>query len=455
MKEIHEIIEEVSPYHKKKGGPEATHKLIYDSSAETLEPIYFFIIDLMNDMGLTPEKLVDNFSSTPGGAHFSETGIKAGRIQDEAMKIMGAVNTVLRSVLNLTYDLKDFKLRLAHYDGLKSQKPEEKNASILSLKQIWMDKVDIAKGNSSIKAMALGQAGFQTLIDAFLIAKDAKDVDKLDLNDRVKRILTPRVKEFNHWVVQSEKELLRRYEIQRNYLKSQVASLKLYSRWVKPYLKAAQQLQMKDPGREPDLVNMFNTIRMELTLLGKSKLNIEKSAASGDIPLNFKKMKPKRDYHSCILVDFNFRAIPRQGVFVGKSQITFRAYSLNDDELKKFEQELEKSDINDVFALIQGATDESLDQLKEDINNFLEEPEKEKQKPKDESNPFKALIGGYNKKEKKQNTVDKKEKIIDKVRPDDWKEKTHLRKISAETAQDICFKLFNLYKKAHGMPSYI
>ena len=41
-----------------------------------------------------------------------------------------------------------------------------------------MDKVDIAKGNSSIKAMALGQAGFQTLMDAFLFVKDEKDVDK-------------------------------------------------------------------------------------------------------------------------------------------------------------------------------------------------------------------------------------------------------------------------------------
>ena len=39
--------------------------------------------------------------------------------------------------------------------------------------------VDINKGNSSIKAMALGQAGFQTLIDAFLASKDEKDVNKL------------------------------------------------------------------------------------------------------------------------------------------------------------------------------------------------------------------------------------------------------------------------------------
>src|SRR3989344_9520501 len=109
-----------------------------------------------------------------------------------------------------------------------------------------MDKVDMARGNSSIKAMALGQAGFQTLINAFLMVSSPKDVDSLDLNDMVKRILKPRIQEFNIWVDQSEKELRKRYEIEKTYLRSQVSSLKLYSRWVKPYLRAAEQLKMED-----------------------------------------------------------------------------------------------------------------------------------------------------------------------------------------------------------------
>ena len=45
------------------------HTLVYDSSSETLEPVYFFILDLMNDMGLLPEKIVDNFTSSPGSGH--------------------------------------------------------------------------------------------------------------------------------------------------------------------------------------------------------------------------------------------------------------------------------------------------------------------------------------------------------------------------------------------------
>jgi len=46
VKTISEIIEEVIG--KK---PKMEHKLVYDSPTETLEPLYFFILDLMNDMG--------------------------------------------------------------------------------------------------------------------------------------------------------------------------------------------------------------------------------------------------------------------------------------------------------------------------------------------------------------------------------------------------------------------
>lgn len=459
---ISKLIEKISPYYssrakKKEAGlidsvPEAEHTLVYDSSSETLEPIYFFITDTMVNFGLNPEKLIDSFSSTTGSPIFSETGIKASRIQDEAMKIMGSINAVLRSILNLIYDLRDFKTRLESYDLLKSKNKDDAEAARLSLKQIWMDKVDVNKGNSSIKAMALSQMGYQTLIDAFLICKTSEDVDKLDLNDRVKRIVKPRVHEFNIWVDQSEKELRKRYELEKTYLKSQVASLKIYSRWVKPYLKSSQNLEMKDNPRNAYLVNMFNTIILELTLFGKSKLKIKEAAIEGNLPSSFKTMKTKRDYYSCILVDFVFKAIPKQGTFVGRSEITIRAYSLNDDEIKKLNYELEKSDVGEAFSLIEGATSESIEQLQSDIDYFLnEQPEKES-KNQDDVNPFLALFGWYNSPKSKKNEKKENKNII--VSSDNWIEKEHLRKLTANNSADICFNIFDIYKKAHGMPSY-
>ena len=437
------------------------HSLIYDSASETLEPVYFYILDLMGDFGLSTEKLVDNFSSTPGSGHFAELGGRATHMQQQGSKLLADIGLIMKSVLSIIYDLKDFRMRLQSYTDLKSKDKNE--AALLSLKQIWMDKVDINRGNSSIKAMALGQAGFQTLIDAFLVAKDEKDIDKINLNDRVKRILKPRIQEFNIWVKESERELRKRYELEKTYLKSQVNSIKLYSRWAKPYLKAAQQLEMKESGREPALVKTFNIILLELTLLGKSKVDVGGAIFQEDLPQDLKKLKIKRDYFSCILISFKFRGVPQRvaqrGDYVsgGKAEITFSAYALNSDEIEKLNKEMEKEDVGDVLKLIEGTTTESLGQLQEEINFFLEEKdESESKKSKDGSNPFLALIGHYNEKEKpkedkKQTKKEEKEK---KMRSDDWIEKTHLRKFASTKAEETTFLLFDIYKKAHGMVSY-
>ncbi|MFC1710936.1 hypothetical protein ACFLZJ_02155, partial [Nanoarchaeota archaeon] len=319
------------------------HIVSYDSTSETLEPVYFFILDLMDSMGLAPEKYSDNFTSTPGSGHFSELTQKKTIMQQQVDSVMKTTYTVLRSVLNLIYDLKEFRIRLQHYTDLNSKKKDISQAAKLSLKQIWMDKVDIQKGNSSIKAMALGQAGFQTLIDAFLVADSVEDVKKLDLNDRVQRILLPRTTEFNLWIDNSEKELRKRYELEKTYLRSQANSLKLYSRWLKPYLRAAQELEMSEKGREPSLVKAFNTILLELTILGKRRLDVRAAAQAEELPIEFineKNIKAlKRDYYSCVLVDFKFRGIPQRVgqqqhyAFGGLSDVTFHAYSLNDDEI--------------------------------------------------------------------------------------------------------------------------
>ncbi len=456
------------PSSEVKPQPLSEHTLTYDSATETLEPVYFFILDLMNDFGLNTQKIIDNFSSSPGSGHFSELGQRATIMQQQASKIMGDINTVLRSVLNIIYDLKEFRIRLQNYDDLNNQSADKRAAARLALKQIWLDKVDLNKGNSSIKAMALGQAGFQTLLDAFLAVDDVKDVDKVDLNERVKRILRPRILEFNDWLKHSETELRKRYALERDYLKSQVNSLKLYSRWAKPYLMAAQQLERGHQSlREPALVKAFNTILLELTLLGKQKLNVEDEVHSGNFPKEVEKLK-KQDYYSCVLVDFRFRGIPQKTSpqsqhysFGGRAEITFQAYTLNDDEIAKFEEELDSSDLSDVLKLIEGATSDSLKHMQDEIEFFLSEKDEsenaeEAKKRDDGSNPFKALVGGYNPKSKpgKKSLPKNKSNIPVNIRKENYVEKVYVRPLADENSKEMTFKFFDIYKKAHGMPSY-
>jgi hypothetical protein len=476
VKSVTQLIEEISPYYasrvkKKAAGlidtiSETEHLLTYESFSETLEPIYYFVLDLMEDFGLKPEKLIDNFSPSPGSTQFAELGQKATLMQQHAQRILGDVNVVLRSVLNIIYDLKDFKLRLQVYDDLQSKDENIKNAAKLALKQIWMDKVDINKGNSSIKAMAV-QGGFPTLINAFLAAKTVHDVTKpvaeggLDLGDVVKRVLIPRIQEFDQWIVQSESELRKRYQLEKTYLRSQANSLKLYSRWAKPYLISAQKLEQK-LSKNAALVNVFNRTILELTLMGKHPLKVKDAAIEGNLPKDFQNerfiKKLRRGYNSCVLIDFVFRAVPQQTTYLGRVDVTFRGYSLNDDELAKLKQEMDKSDMGDILRLINGTTDESIEKLQEEINFFLDEKDETKEKKIEEEendvNPFLALLGfGGSKKEETKKEEKKEEKEII-VTPDNWIEKDHLRKLAAERAADVTFNLFDVYKKAHGMPSY-
>jgi hypothetical protein len=448
FKTVEQLIKEVSPHYNKKKSPEAEHKMVYDTISGSLEPVYFWILDLMEDMGFTVEKLIDNFSTSPGSGHFGEFGQRATIMQQQGTKILGDINNVTRSILNLIYDLKEFKIRIGAYDDLKSN--EKKEAALMSLKQIWMDKVDITKGNSSIKAMALGQVGFVTLIDAFLVAKDEKDVDKIDLNDRVKRILKARIQEFNLWLIQSEVELRKRYEMEKSYLKSQVNSLKIYSRWAKPYLRTAQQLEQKEQGRNPDFVKTFDTIILELTLFGKSQISP---------PVELSNLKARK-YYKCVLVDIYFRGIPRKIAqqahysFGGRAEITFRAYSLNEEEITKLNEEMEKSDISDALSLIEGATTESLGQIQEEIDYFLNETqEKQEKKSKGDINPFLALFGYYERKEIEQKTLKGQKKPME-IKKENFVEKNHLRVLAAEDAKKTAFDFFDYFKKAHDMASY-
>ena len=446
---------------KKKIVPVEEHELIYDSSSETLEPVYFWILDLMNNrFSGKVEKLIDNFNSSPGSGHFAELGGRKSIMQKNVSEQMVTINQIIKSIINLLYDLKEFEIRLKHYDDANSKEKGIAEGGTLALKEVWMNSVDMKRGAGSINALASGNLQFVTLRDAFMMANSIKDVEKIDLNERVKRMLKSRVSEFLAWKERSEKELKSRFNIQKNYLKSQVNSLQLSARWVKPYLKAASELEMKESGTSPDLVKTFNTIILELTLFGKNEYDVMEAINTAVLPRGLK--KPKRKYYSVVVINFYFRGIPQKVsqrgdyTFGGKATVNFRAYSLNEEEINAFEQVLKKSDVSDVLKLAEGATTESLDVLKEEIEHFIKTDEVKKEKEKEKNNdinPFSALFSPFfERKEEKKNT-EEKEVDVNKIKKDSYEESL-VRILAEQNAREICFSLFDIYKKAHGMASH-
>jgi hypothetical protein len=448
--------------------PAASYKITFDSQQAQLEPIYYWLLDFVQDAGWDTKKITDNFTSSPGSGHFAEMGQRASKLQDEAGKLLGGMNQVIKSALNIIYDLKEFEIRLSHYDDANSEDKEKKEEGMLALKQIWLDNVDLKRGKGSIHAMA-GEIGYTTIREAFMMANSINDLKDINdenggvINDQVLRILIPRISEFLKWKEYSEKELRKRMNIEKNYLKSQIETIKLYSSWMKPYIKAAEELRQKGFDGNAALVNAFSTSMFELTLLGKKE---------EEIPPKFGNYNLKRKYYSCIVISFNYRGHVSQRVtqkgdygfaMGGRIDMTFDAYAINEDELKIIEKELTKEDVADSMSFSMNLAEEALKELKEDLDHFLkndeekkkEETQIEEKKKSQDINPFSALFSGIFKRNKKKSLEKKKGKDVESaedIAPDNYVEKV-LRFQAISNACSGLYTVYDIYKKAHGMAS--
>ena len=451
--------------------PISEHELGFDSQQNQLEPSYYWLLDWIGERGWDWEKLVDNFMASPGSGQFSEMNMKATKMQEEGMKILGGMNQVIKSVLNLVYDLKEFELRLAHYDDAKSKDPKIKETGILALKQIWLDNVDLKKGRGAIHQMATVEMGFSTLREAFMMANSVEDLKKMNadeegglINDQVMRILIPRISEFLKWTDYSEKELRKRFSIEKNYLKSQVETIKLYSGWMKPYLAAAEKLKQKGFEKDAALVNSFSTSMFQLEIFA------QKGASLGEGP--HENYKGKRGYNSVLVIDFEFRGHVSQRVtqkgdygfgMGGKIIMKYKCYALNDDEIAAAKKMLDDSDRDAVLDFSANVAEDALKDLKEDLDYFLMSDEdkekvefegKKEEEKKQDINPFTALLGLGKKSKKPAKKKDGKEIAIapEDIKKDNFIEKM-LRGTAAKTAATWLYLAYDIYKKAHRMAS--
>ena len=437
------------------------YNIVYDSLAEGVEPIYFWLLDFLQDRepsGLGMDEVIknkDEYEAAVGSGYFSDLGTKATRMQEQAMKMMATINTVVRSIINLIYDLREFDIRLETYDDLNLPEEAKREAAELSLRVIWMDQVDIKRGRGSINMLAQ-QLQFVTLRDAFLYVKDEKDVENIDLNDRVKRILKSRVSEYLKWKGYSEKELRKRYNIERAYLKSQVSSLKHYTTWVKPYLIAAKKLGMANFLTEsgmptPNIVNIFNNMEIRLSLLGLKEIKPE------NLSPELANLQLDKKYYSCVEAEIKFRTLPRatqsqQGlvyIHAGRTDINMRAYSLTNKDLEEIKKLQEQEDLE----LIEDMVEVSIKEIQEDIDKYLKkEPEPEKkEKPKFEL-PFKGIFKGF------KQAVTPLKYVMDifkfKITADTSYYDKLMRENATRAAEKLCYVLYDVYKKAHGMMTW-
>jgi len=434
------------------------YSLTYDSFGEGVEPIYFWILDFMRDsppggLGLDVQKGPEEFEASVSSGYYGEMGQRTSLMQQKAVEYLGTINNLIKSILNLIYDLKEFEIKLSPYNDInnKDLSDEDKRAAMHSLKGVWMDQVDARKGRGSINLLAQDLA-FVTLRDAFFYVNSSEEIAKLDLNLRVRNILDRKLTEFNAWLKFSDQEVRKRYEIEKTYLRSQIGTLKLYASWVKPYLIAAQKLKMsgnkKSDFLNPDIVNSFSNMQMDIKLYGKKEI---KPSAVHD---SYSDIKLDKKYFMVIEIDLRFRSVPsamsgqggRHYIHGGRTDIKFSGFIMDADELGVRESMELYEDIN----LIEEYVGVSLEQLQVEIDHYLK-PEVKKDNKKEAvvkaplSNPFGGLFKGFG-----EIINPLKETIFPKKKPYSFIYK-ELEDAAKSKAKKTTFVIYNTYKKTHGM----
>ena len=244
--------------------------------------------------------------------------------------------------------------------------------------------------------------------------------------------------------------------IERAYLKSQVSSLKHYTTWVKPYLIAAKKLGMANFLTEsgmptPNIVNIFNNMEIRLSLLGLKEIKPE------NLSPELANLQLDKKYYSCVEAEIKFRTLPRatqsqQGlvyIHAGRTDINMRAYSLTNKDLEEIKKLQEQEDLE----LIEDMVEVSIKEIQEDIDKYLKkEPEPEKkEKPKFEL-PFKGIFKGF------KQAVTPLKYVMDifkfKITADTSYYDKLMRENATRAAEKLCYVLYDVYKKAHGMMTW-
>ena len=81
---------------------EKSYSLIYDSMNESLEPIYFWMLDFLRDkapagLGLDLWKGPEDFEASVTSGYFGEIGQRSSLMQQKAMEYLGTINNIINS----------------------------------------------------------------------------------------------------------------------------------------------------------------------------------------------------------------------------------------------------------------------------------------------------------------------------------------------------------------------
>jgi hypothetical protein len=243
-------------------------------------------------------------------------------------------------------------------------------------------------------------------------------------------------------------------QIEQGLLRSKIESLKLYARWLGPYLKQARQLEQNTKGTA-SLVNLFNSALAEVTLLAQREYPIYEDVDRGDLPRFLLQAGP-RSMFSVLILEVKFRAAPERTAggaygYRGRFELTLTSYAMNGDELGALRRELDRDNLGTTLRALGGDSGKAIAELVKQVETLVAGPVKEKEPEPDDPNPFTSLFAfkeTFWGKNKKNETGSETIKPVD---GDSEIEKV-IRSRAILDARRRCLRFYNRCKTALKMP---
>lgn len=368
--------------------------LIYEVPHESIEPIYYWCLGhLTNDWGYpVVHKISDIFTAAEHSSFYGASAQRLGLAQDKVAQYLATIGKMVKDMFQLVRELRWIDERMKYY---KDADAGNEGAEI-ALKGLWTDMVDGVVGgqrsSSNLFVMAQ-QLQFSALPDMFFsihvtkkaVAKikgkpeskvedqEVRDmIDKLvekqasGFNKELKNLLKRKLYQYHVWRAETKGEIDQRRRFTLDYLRQHVDVIKMYTQWVKPYLKHIRKLTA-DSSRmdKAELISAFEGSLIEIEILGQQ------------IP------QDNKDYYSCILLTFQYRTRPqmqfsqeggyhRGPLHQGETKIFWRCYSWTQDQIKSFIKMKDDEDWN-LLSTIDSTVKAAMDALGDDLANYLEE----------------------------------------------------------------------------------
>jgi hypothetical protein len=246
------------------------------------------------------------------------------------------------------------------------------------------------------------QLQFTTLPDLFFAihpqtpeeVEEVVETQASEFNKLVRATLKRKLFAYLTWRKETYKEIQNRKTFTLNYLRQHFNVIKMYTNWIKPYLKHIERLGGEiSMVTSPELIAAFEGSLVEIEILAQK------------LPAG------NTDVYACALLTFSYRTKPtmqfpgeggyhRGPIHVGETKISWRGYTWTQAKVDNFIKMKEMEDI-ELLTSIDKSLKDAMEALGEDLMKYLREaqeikPEEAEKpaKPPGMLDPFTAIGKG-------------------------------------------------------------